>query len=181
MWDTKVTKVEEGRLEATVFDEAAALLRGGQIVAFPTETVYGLGAWAMSEEGITRIYEAKGRPADNPLIVHIWPGATLEGLISEIPACAEALMERFWPGPLTLIFPKGPLISKAITGGLDTVAIRMPSHCLVYTSRCVEETDEKDNTARSISSRLGGLLPLAILRGDGCRGFDFTAGWTVLY
>ena len=127
MWDTKIIKVEE-RPEATAFEEAAALLRGGQIVAFPTETVYGLGAWAMSEEGIARIYEAKGRPSDNPLIVHVWPGATLEGLISEMPACAEALMERFWPGPLTLIFPRGPLISKAITGGLDTVAIRMPSH-----------------------------------------------------
>ena len=77
MWDTKIIKVEE-RPEATAFEEAAALLRGGQIVAFPTETVYGLGAWAMSEEGIARIYEAKGRPSDNPLIVHVWPGATLE-------------------------------------------------------------------------------------------------------
>ena len=178
MWDTKVTKVEEGRLEATVFDEAAALLRGGQIVAFPTETVYGLGAWAMSEEGITRIYEAKGRPADNPLIVHIWPGATLEGLISEIPACAEALMERFWPGPLTLIFPKGPLISKAITGGLDTVAIRMPSHpvakslleaCRLPVVAPSANTSGRPSptTAQHVKEDMAGRIPL-ILDGGPC-------------
>ena len=107
---------------------AGKLFREGQIVAFPTETVYGLGAWAMSREGIRRIYEAKGRPSDNPLIVHVAPGMSLEGLAGEIPEKAIILMEKFWPGPLTMIFPKGDRILPEVTGGLDTVAIRMPSH-----------------------------------------------------
>ena len=107
---------------------ATQLLLDGQVVAFPTETVYGLGAWAFSESGVARIYEAKGRPSDNPLIVHIAPGADLHSLVSSVPPAASALMQRFWPGPLTLIMPKGPAISPRITGGLDTVAIRMPAH-----------------------------------------------------
>lgn len=121
--DTKVCPVDDTSLEL-----AKHYLSQGQLVAFPTETVYGLGAWAMSEEGIARIYQAKGRPSDNPLIVHIAPGFPLETLVSRVPEAAEPLMKRFWPGPLTLIMPKGERISNSITGGLNTVAIRMPSH-----------------------------------------------------
>lgn len=121
--ETQIRPIDEASLEL-----AKQYLRQGQVVAFPTETVYGLGAWAMSKEGIARIYQSKGRPSDNPLIVHIAPGFPLKTLVKEIPGAALPLMERFWPGPLTLIMPKGQNILPQITGGLETVAIRMPAH-----------------------------------------------------
>ncbi|MBQ7059141.1 MAG: threonylcarbamoyl-AMP synthase [Firmicutes bacterium] len=108
--------------------KAEALLRSGQVVAFPTETVYGLGAWAFSVEGIDRVYEAKGRPSDNPLIVHVAPGMDLSKIVTEIPEKGRILMERYWPGPLTLILPKTEHVPLRVTGGLSTVAVRMPSH-----------------------------------------------------
>ena len=108
---------------------AAALLRAGELVAFPTETVYGLGADALNGEAAARIFAAKGRPADNPLIAHIAGESGLAGLIALEPcACARALMRAFWPGPMTLIFPKSPRVPREVTAGLDTVAVRMPSH-----------------------------------------------------
>ena len=108
---------------------AAALLRAGELVAFPTETVYGLGADALNAEASARIFAAKGRPADNPLIAHIAGESGLAGLIAGEPcACARALMRAFWPGPMTLIFPKSPRVPREVTAGLDTVAVRMPSH-----------------------------------------------------
>ena len=107
---------------------ADVLLRQGQVVAFPTETVYGLGGWALSEEAASRIYEAKGRPGDNPLIVHIAPGFSLDSLVASQPPYTKELIEKFWPGPLTLIMPKAATIPSKITGGRDTVAIRMPAH-----------------------------------------------------
>ena len=108
---------------------AAALLRAGELVAFPTETVYGLGAAALNGEAAARIFAAKGRPADNPLIAHIAGESGLAGLIACEPcACARKLMRAFWPGPMTLIFPKSPRVPREVTAGLDTVAVRMPSH-----------------------------------------------------
>ena len=108
---------------------AAALLRAGELVAFPTETVYGLGADALNGEAAARIFAAKGRPADHPLIAHIAGESGLAGLIALEPcACARALMRAFWPGPMTLIFPKSPRVPREVTAGLDTVAVRMPSH-----------------------------------------------------
>lgn len=109
-------------------DYAAEVIRGGGLVAFPTETVYGLGANALDEKAVAGIFAAKGRPSDNPLIVHIADQAELESLTSSIPPCAPALICAFWPGPLTLVMPKSPSVSDIITAGLDTVAIRMPSH-----------------------------------------------------
>lgn len=108
--------------------KAADLLRCGQVVAFPTETVYGLGAHALNKEAIKRIFLAKGRPSDNPLIVHIAHRRELMPLVSFIPAWAIPLMEAFWPGPLTLIFPKSDRVPDVTTGDLATVAIRMPLH-----------------------------------------------------
>ena len=108
--------------------QAADALVAGQVVAFPTETVYGLGADALNEDAVRAIYTAKGRPSDNPLIVHIYPGFDLKRVVAEIPPQAKELMEAFWPGPLTLIFPKNPSVPYATTGGLETVGIRMPSH-----------------------------------------------------
>lgn len=106
---------------------AAALLRSGQVVAFPTETVYGLGASALDPEAVARIFSAKGRPADNPLIVHIADPADA-GVIAEVPAPARLLAEAFWPGPLTLVMRKYDNIPSIVTAGLPTVAVRMPAH-----------------------------------------------------
>ena len=97
-------------------------------VGFPTETVYGLGADALLPEGAKRIYAAKGRPSDNPLIVHIADFEALKKITSYIPPQAKALADAFWPGPLTMIFQKSDAVPYETTGGLDTVAVRMPSH-----------------------------------------------------
>lgn len=108
---------------------AAELLRAGQVVGFPTETVYGLGGDALNPHAAQRIFEAKGRPADNPLIVHISSLEQLRALIAdELPGAAQLLAQAFWPGPMTLILPRAPIIPDSVSAGLDTVGIRMPSH-----------------------------------------------------
>ena len=107
--------------------EAGAILRRGGLVAFPTETVYGLGGNALDGDAARRIYEAKGRPSDNPLIAHISSMEELAPLVSRIPEAGQILAEKFWPGPLTMIFPKSDQVPLSTTGGLDTVAVRMPS------------------------------------------------------
>ena len=114
-------------MERVVMERAGALLRGGSLVAFPTETVYGLGANALDEEAAKKIYAAKGRPSDNPLIVHIAELEALEGIAAQIPKEAWMLAEAFWPGPLTMIFHKKDRVPWGTTGGLATVAVRMPS------------------------------------------------------
>jgi L-threonylcarbamoyladenylate synthase len=111
--------------------EAAALLRAGELVAFPTETVYGLGANALDAAACRRIFAVKGRPADNPLIVHIADMAQIETVCAAWPAAAGRLAAAFWPGPLTLVLPRRPGGAAAeVTGGLDTVGVRMPAHPL---------------------------------------------------
>lgn len=107
--------------------QAADILQSGGLVASPTETVYGLCANALDEAAVKKIYTAKGRPSDNPLIVHIADLSMLQPLVKEISPMAKILMKHFWPGPMTLVFKASSLIPKAITGGLDTVAIRFPS------------------------------------------------------
>lgn len=108
--------------------EAAALLKQDEVVAFPTETVYGLGANAKSDEALKKIFAAKGRPSDNPLIIHIANKQQVNEIVEEIPEVAQALMDAFWPGPLTLVLRKKAGLSDVATAGLDTVAIRMPDH-----------------------------------------------------
>ncbi len=107
---------------------AGETLRAGGLVAFPTETVYGLGGDALNPDSSRKIYAAKGRPSDNPLIVHIADFEALSGIVSEIPEAAGRLAEAFWPGPLTMILKKSDAVPRETTGGLDTVAVRMPSH-----------------------------------------------------
>jgi L-threonylcarbamoyladenylate synthase len=107
---------------------AAQLLRQGELVAFPTETVYGLGANALSAEAVRKIYEAKGRPSTSPLIVHVVGVDMARELVTEWPAAAQALAERFWPGPLTLVLPKAASIPDALSAGLATVGLRWPKH-----------------------------------------------------
>ncbi len=109
---------------------AGDVIRRGGLVAFPTETVYGLGGDALSPASSGKIYAAKGRPSDNPLIIHIAEMAALERIVCEIPKKAVKLAEAFWPGPLTMIFKKAAIVPDQTTGGLDTVAVRMPSHPL---------------------------------------------------
>lgn len=124
---TLVINMRDG-LDARKINVAARLIREGELVAFPTETVYGLGGDALNRNAVLKIFKAKGRPADNPLIVHIARFETLHDLAREVPKEAELLAERFWPGPLTLVLPKAENVPKETTGGLDSVAVRMPSH-----------------------------------------------------
>lgn len=112
-----------------VYSQAVDLLNKGEVVAFPTETVYGLGAVATNEQAVKKIFEAKGRPSDNPLIVHIGTKEEVKEYIEEIPEIAYLLIEKFWPGPLTLIMkPKKGIFAPNVTAGLSTVGIRMPNH-----------------------------------------------------
>ena len=115
-------------LDHAAIDAAARALEQGQLVAFPTETVYGLGADAENPAAVARIYAAKGRPMDHPVIVHVAPGAELDHWATEIPQEAHALADAFWPGPLTMILKRAPNIPDAVSGGQDTVGIRCPSH-----------------------------------------------------
>lgn len=108
--------------------QAGGIIRAGGLVAFPTETVYGLGGDALNKESSRKIYEAKGRPSDNPLIVHICRFSDMEKIVERIPQAARDLAEAFWPGPLTMILPKSDAVPYETTGGLDTVAVRFPSH-----------------------------------------------------
>jgi L-threonylcarbamoyladenylate synthase len=108
--------------------EAAGMIAAGGLVVVPTETVYGLAANALNEMAVQKIFDAKGRPNDNPLIVHIADEAELQTLASADPEVRQRLSERFWPGPLTLVLPKSPQVPDITTGGLDTVAVRMPAH-----------------------------------------------------
>lgn len=126
MIETKLIKMETNEIFAS--ELAAKIWRQGGLVAFPTETVYGLGANGLDEEASAKIYRAKGRPSDNPLILHIAEREQVLPLVKVVHNVGYQLMEAFWPGPLTLIFPKADCVPYGTTGGLDTVAIRMPSH-----------------------------------------------------
>lgn len=118
----------------------AEAIKQGKLVLFPTETVYGIGANALDEEAVKKIYIAKGRASDNPLIAHIANLEMLKKLVMEVGKVEKKLIEKFWPGPLTIVFKKKPVVPDVITGGLDTVAIRMPSdiiaHKLIEYSNC---------------------------------------------
>ena len=123
----RITVTDSDRIKEEELEEAARILREGGLVAFPTETVYGLGANALDEEAAKKIYAAKGRPSDNPLIAHISSPEELKPLAAEIPDMAKKLMDCYWPGPMTLVFKKTDLVPYGTTGSLDTVAVRMPS------------------------------------------------------
>ena len=125
--ETKRVMIEDrNHIKDEELGEAAGILRSGGLVAFPTETVYGLGGNALDEDAAGKIYAAKGRPSDNPLIAHVSCMEEVAPLVKEIPEAGRKLMEAFWPGPLTMIFPKSEKVPYGTTGGLDTVAIRMP-------------------------------------------------------
>src|SRR5438105_2841844 len=142
---TDVVPVDAGRPQPAVIERAAAVLRGGGLVAFPTETVYGLGANALDAAAVARIFEAKGRPANNPLIVHVVDDSDLTRVVAVWPEIAQRLARQFWPGPLTLILPRGPEIPDIVTalpspGMLGRhYAPRTPLECLSESQERVRE------------------------------------------
>lgn len=128
MIQTKVAVVSESQIDAGIIKQAGDILQAGGLVAFPTETVYGLGGDALQKESSRKIYAAKGRPSDNPLIVHICKWEDIALIVQEIPEAAKKLAKVFWPGPLTMILKKSAAVPLETTGGLETVAIRMPEN-----------------------------------------------------
>jgi len=129
----KIIKVDRNNPDEKILNMAVEVLRRGGLVAFPTETVYGLGADALNEEAVRKIFEAKGRPPDNPIIVHVGNMGQVYSLVEDVPPDAERLMEAFWPGPLTLIFYKSPIVSDIVTGGSPKVGIREPQNEIALT------------------------------------------------
>ena len=126
--NTIIQKVEKEHPDETVLKQAGEILKSGGLVAFPTETVYGLGGDGLNARSSEKIYAAKGRPSDNPLIIHISDMESLDRIVSYVPEKARKLAEKYWPGPLTMIFQKSEEVPLEPTGGLDSVAVRMPSH-----------------------------------------------------
>ncbi|MGB9866299.1 MAG: L-threonylcarbamoyladenylate synthase [Bacillota bacterium] len=126
--NTLVLKVNPQEPDLSVLATAANVIRRGGLVAFPTETVYGLGANALDPVAVRSIFAAKGRPLDNPVIVHVSHHDQVRGLVSQVTPVSQILMERFWPGPLTLVLPRSEAVPPEVCAGLDTVALRMPAH-----------------------------------------------------
>lgn len=126
--DTEIIKINKDDIDEKLMEHAGELIAKGELVAFPTETVYGLGGDALDPEASRKIYAAKGRPSDNPLIVHISEFSDLKRIAKTIPLEAKKLSDAFWPGPLTMILEKSEAVPDATTGGMGTVAIRMPNH-----------------------------------------------------
>lgn len=125
---TEMVPVDPRDPDPHIIARAAEILRRGGLVAFPTETVYGLGADGLNPAALARLFEAKGRPATDPVILHIAEVEALDALAREIPSTARTLARRFWPGPLTMVLPKRPIVPDLATAGLPTVAVRMPAH-----------------------------------------------------
>ena len=126
MIQTQYFQVDHQQPDKAVLAQAAYILANGGLVAFPTETVYGLGANGLDAQAVAGIFQAKGRPSDNPLILHIADDSDVLRLVAKVPANAKALMDRYWPGPLTLVMERKPVVPDRVTGGLDTVAVRLP-------------------------------------------------------
>ncbi len=183
--ETKTYKISNDAIHLKEIKEAAAVIREGGLVAFPTETVYGLGADALRPEAARQIYQAKGRPSDNPLIVHISRFEDLERVAREIPKQAVRLADAFWPGPLTMIVHKNTSVPYATTGGLDTVAVRMPSHpvalALIQESGCLIAAPSANLSGRPsptlaahVAEDLAGRIPLILDGGEVGIGIEST-------
>ena len=172
-------------LGASDIARAAALLRAGELVAIPTETVYGLGANALDAHAVKKIFEVKGRPADNPLIIHVLGPADLDRWCQEIPASARLLAARFWPGPVTMILKKSPAIPAQTSAGLDTIAVRCPQTPL--TRMLLAAVDfpiaapsanlsgrPSTTTLRHVLDDLSGKIPAVLDGGDCSVGLEST-------
>ena len=146
---------------AADIEEAAARLAAGRLVAFPTETVYGLGADAVDATAVARIFAAKGRPADHPLIVHLPVGGDPRQWAYEVPREAEQLIERFWPGPLTLILPRRPGVGEAAAGGQDSIGLRCPAHPVAQALLLAYALRREDDARRDRHAPIGIAAPSA--------------------
>ena len=180
-----VVKVDARHPDPAVMADAGARLRRGELVAFPTETVYGLGADALSADAVARIYAAKGRPAWNPVIAHVPHVAAARALSRDWPATAECLAQAFWPGPLTLVVPKAAHVPDVATAGLDAVALRVPDHPVALA--LLEEagipvaapsanrfTQVSPTTAEHVVRSLGDRVPLVLDGGPCAVGIEST-------
>jgi L-threonylcarbamoyladenylate synthase len=130
---TKVVKIDENNIDMDAIRKAADILKKGGLVAFPTETVYGLGANGLDAEACRKIYEAKGRPSDNPLILHIGKIEQLSQIVAEVSEDAKKIIKKFWPGPITVIFKKKSIVPDSVSGHFGTVAVRFPSNIIART------------------------------------------------
>jgi L-threonylcarbamoyladenylate synthase len=182
---TRVVAIDPVAPDRTAIKEAAALICAGQLVAFPTETVYGLGADGLNLMALGRIYVAKGRPADNPLIFHLSGPDQLPLVAAVVPEIAHTLMQAFWPGPLTLVLPKTSRVPDLATGGLTTVAVRMPSHPVALALISASETPlaapsanrsgrPSPTTAQHVLEDLSGFLPMILDGGPTSIGVEST-------
>lgn len=182
---TKVWKIDSADIDDVKIKEAAAVIRDGGLVAFPTETVYGLGADAQNPKASQKIYAAKGRPSDNPLIVHVSRFEDLELIAKEVPPQAKKLADAFWPGPLTMIVWKNEKVPFETTGGMDTVAVRMPNHPvalkLIRESRCLIAAPSANTSgkpspteASHVAQDMDGRIPLILDGGTVGIGIEST-------
>ena len=178
--ETKIITLNSENFNLSELQIAAELIKKGELVAFPTETVYGLGANALDGSAVQKIFQAKGRPSDNPLIVHICSVDQIYNFVENIPNKAKTLMEKYWPGPMTLILKKKPLIPNNVTAGLDTVAIRMPSHpiarALITLANLPIAAPSANRSGKTSPTKaihvyedLNGIIPL-IIDGGQCSG-----------
>src|SRR5690348_13585170 len=176
--EKKVIRVNALQPEPSIIERAANVLRGGNVVVFPTETVYGLGADVFQPAALERIFLAKGRPHNDPLIAHIADEASLEQLTAALPEQAKRLASAFWPGPLTLVLPRGPRVPYLMTADLETVAVRMPRHPValaliralgspIAAPSANRFMHVRPTTAQHVLADLGGRVPL-ILDGGPC-------------
>ena len=170
---TKIVEIDPNHIDDEKMQEAAALIAAGELVAFPTETVYGLGADALHPEASQKIYAAKGRPSDNPLIVHISKFEELISIAKTVPEQARKLSDAFWPGPLTMIVWKNEKVPYETTGGMDTVAIRMPNHpvalrlieqsgCLIAAPSANTSGKPSPTEAPHVALDLDGKIPMIL-------------------
>ena len=175
--ETKILKLDSQALGCAAIGEAAEVIRSGGLAAFPTETVYGLGADACNPNASKKIYEAKGRPSDNPLIVHISSFEDLIRIAKAVPHTARLLADAFWPGPLTMIVKKNRAVPDETTGGLDTVAVRMPNHpaalALIRESGCLIAAPSANTSGRPsptlaehVAEDLNGKIPVILDGGE---------------
>lgn len=178
-------KIDAQEPEVEKIRVAARFIKRGGLVAFPTETVYGLGADALNPEAVLSLFRAKRRPFDNPPIVHVGNVKDVYKLVKEVTLEAERLMERFWPGPLTLIFWRSGVVPDVTVAGLDTVAVRMPSHCvalaLIRESGCAVAAPSANlagkpspTMAEHVLSDLGGRIDAVLDAGSTCVGVEST-------
>jgi tRNA threonylcarbamoyl adenosine modification protein (Sua5/YciO/YrdC/YwlC family) len=183
--NTEIIQVDSKHPDEVAMKRAGALIAAGELVAFPTETVYGLGGDALDPDASRKIYAAKGRPSDNPLIVHIAEIKDLERVAQTVPEEARRLAEAFWPGPLTIIVQKSDRVPYATTGGMDTVAVRMPNHpvalALIRESGCLIAAPSANTSGRPspteaahVAEDLNGKIPMILDGGPVGIGIEST-------